>query len=163
MDNLAELYFKDGEYDDAIRSYSSLDRFPLARLEMARIFRLQGDLDRAAESEQLAAEWLGNESLLAKVPENEAHWILEGVVISERGQKLCYTWLLLSATLYLKGDRSGAASDAGLAEQACHSQSREIRGVVRSELVRVKRERPELAELAGAYSLDFLSGGFRSR
>ena len=90
MDNRADQCFKHGQYDDALRNYSSLDRFPLAGLEMARIFLLTDQLDKAAESEQLAEEWL-------KTDANNDPWLIEGVSIPGRGQKLCYAQLSLAA------------------------------------------------------------------
>ena len=145
VDNLADQYFKHGQYDDAIKSYSRLDRFPLARLEMARIFRLTGELDKAAESEQVADEWLKTEA-------NNDPWLIEGVSIPGRGQKICYAQLSLAATLYLKDDQSGAARYAQLAAQSCGSQYLDIRGLLQSELDRVKREREELAKPAESFS-----------
>jgi tetratricopeptide (TPR) repeat protein len=162
VDNLADQYFKHGQYDDAVKSLSTLDRFPLARLEMARIFRLTGTLEKAAESEQQAEGWLEDKSLLATVPENSDPWLIEGVRIPSRDQKICYARLSLSATLYLQGDQTGSARYGQLATQACGSQYLYIRGVLQSELERVRSERPELTKSVDAYSQVLLSWPGRS-
>jgi len=54
--NLANQYFKQGEYDDAIRIYGNIRQFPLAALESAKIYRLKGDLKAAGALEHTAID-----------------------------------------------------------------------------------------------------------
>ena len=154
LDNLADQYFKRGEYDPAIAEYKKLDQFPLAALELAKIYRLKGELDTARERESLAIEWLESDTVMAR-PENEWPWALElgekqGVTITDRKQKLCYARLELSATLYLQGKDGPAAEQSKLARQACGSQTLDVKAVVDWELSSVADE-ADLAAKVQAY------------
>jgi len=150
--NLAAQYFKRGEYPKAIRQYQQVvDGYPLAKLELAKIRRLQeGELEDAREEGQSAVEELGNESVMAGLPENSLPWIFqvsqtEGVSLPSKGQKLCYAQLELSATYSLLGEEAQSAESANQAAKACGSQTRDVRGVVDWDLARVADERTELA------------------
>ncbi|MBZ5726888.1 MAG: toll/interleukin-1 receptor domain-containing protein [Acidobacteriia bacterium] len=155
--NLAGQYFKHGEYRQAIHEYMQVvDGYPLAKLEMAIIQRLQGDLDDAREAEQMAIEELESDTAMASLPENSLPWIFEvpanqAVSIPSKDQKLCYAHLELSATLYLAGNESQAIEHADRAARACRFQTRDIKAVLDWELARVADERNELAPKVYAY------------
>jgi tetratricopeptide (TPR) repeat protein len=148
--NLAAQYFKHGEYESAIREYTkALQNYPEAKLGLAKILRLQGELEEALEKEQLAIQDLGSDSVMASY-ENSLPWIFEVtpnevVSIPGRDQKLCYAHLELSATLYLSGSDSQAAASFDQAAKACGPQSLDLKKVLDRELTRVADERSELA------------------
>jgi tetratricopeptide (TPR) repeat protein len=156
--NLAGQYFKHGEYQQAIHEYMLVvDGYPLAKLEMATIHRLQGDLDDAREEEQVAIEALENDSVMASLPENSLPWIFEvsadqAVSIPSKDQKLCYARLQLSATLYLLGNETQAIENSNRAAQACRFQTRDVKAAVLDwELARLADERNDLAPKVDAY------------
>jgi tetratricopeptide (TPR) repeat protein len=162
--NLAGQYFKHGEYQRAIHEYTQVvDGYPLAKLEMAKIQRLQGDLDEAREELEVAVEGLASASVMASLPENALPWIVQVsanqvVSIPSQDQKLCYARLELSATLYLMGNESQAMENANRAAQACGFQTRDVKAAVLDcELVRVADERNELAPMVSAYSHKILT------
>jgi tetratricopeptide (TPR) repeat protein len=155
--NLADQFFKHGDYAAAIREYSKVvDGYPLAKLEMAKIQRLLGKLTEAREQGQLAIEWLENDSVIASLPENSLPWVFEvsrseAVSIPGEDQKLCYARLELSATLALMGNESLAVENSKRAAQACGTQRIDVAAVVDRELARVADERDELAPSVEAY------------
>jgi Flp pilus assembly protein TadD len=148
--NLADAYFKHGQYDSAIKEYGSIiDQFPLAPLEMARIYRLMGRLDEALERETAAIEWLENDAVMSR-PENLQPWYFEvdgntAVSIPSRNQKLCYARLSVAATTYLKGDVAASDTAWNRGAQACGSQTLYVREVLDHELGQLADERDELA------------------
>jgi tetratricopeptide (TPR) repeat protein len=158
--NLADQYFKHGEYQEAIAVYGRIRQFPLAALESAKIYRLLGELKAAAEQERIAIDWLGQPSV-ANSPENLLPWSLEWgrpepLSLPTEGEKLCYAQLQLSATLYLDRDEAQAKGYSDRAMQACGSRSYEVRKIVQSELERLARERDDLAGRAETYQQRFL-------
>ncbi|MFL6449261.1 MAG: tetratricopeptide repeat protein [Bryobacteraceae bacterium] len=153
--NLADAFFKHGEYGHAIEEYARIDQFPLAALESARIYRLMGKLDDAREKEMVAIEWVDNDDVMNR-PENSEPWYFEldgnqGVSIPSRNQKCCYARLSLATTLYLQGDVTASEEAWNRGVHACGSQSLDIRAVLREELSRVADERDELAVKANKY------------
>src|ERR1022692_3312876 len=74
--NLADQYFKHGEYTEGIRVYGGIREFPLAALESAKIYRLLGDLKAANDLERVAIGWMG-EPAVAKSPESRLPWSIE--------------------------------------------------------------------------------------
>jgi len=161
--NLAGQYFKHGEYSRAIGEYRKVvDGYPLAKLEMGTIQRLQGELDEAREAEQVAIEWLENDSLMAGLPENSLPWVFEvstnqAVSIPSKDQKVCYAHLELAATLYLMGNGTQAIEKANRAAQACRSQTRDVKDVLDWELARVADEWIDLASKVGAFRRQVLA------
>ena len=155
--NLASQYFKHGEYQRAIDEYMQVvDGYPLAKLEIANIQRLKGDLDSARESDQVAIGELENDSVMASLPENSLPWLFEvsaseGVSIPSKDQKLCYARLELSATLYLMGNEARATESSNRAAQACGVQTRDVKAVLNRELARVADERDDLAPKVDDY------------
>jgi hypothetical protein len=155
--NLAAQYFKHGEYDEAVREYRQVvDGYPSAKLELANILRLQGNLHEAREKEQLAIEELENDSTMASLPENLLPLLPqisanEAVSIPSRDQKLCYAHLELSSTLYLLGDEPQSAKQSDQAAKACGAQTLDIKAVLESELARVADEQGNLTARVEAF------------
>ncbi len=158
-DNLADAYFKRGEYEEAVLEYGHIDRFPLAALESGNIHRLLGNLDEAREQELTAIGWLGDKSV-ANRAENQLPWYFtdgtEGVRIATPDEKLCYARFEVAATVYLQGDERQAEENAKEAIQACGVRSSHVKMAVRWEMERVANERDEWKVRAEAYSERFL-------
>ena len=164
--NLADQYFKHGEYTEAIRVYEGIPQFPLAALESAKIYRLLGDLKAAGQQERMAIEWMDGPAG-AKPPESRLPWDIEAgnrgrgggqpVSLFTEGARLCYAHLEFSATLYLDGDEARAKEQSDRAEKDCGARLGVVKAAVRRGLKRVGEEREELAVRAAAYSRKFLA------
>lgn len=153
--NLADAYFKHGEYEKAISEYGQLDRFPLAALESGKIHRLLGRLDEAREQELTAIGWLGDKGVTSLV-ENQLPWYFthadQGISIAGFSEKLCYARFEVGATMFLQGDTNAATDNAKQAREACGVRSIDVKTAVRWDLERVANERDELKVRAEAYS-----------
>src|ERR1039457_6815153 len=164
--NLADQYFKHGEYTEGIRVYGGIREFPLAALESAKIYRLLGDLKAAGQQERMAIEWMDGPAG-AKPPESRLPWDIEAgnrgrgggqpVSLFTEGARLCYAHLEFSATLYLDGDEARAKEQSDRAEKDCGARLGVVKAAVRWGLKRVGEEREELAVRAAAYSRKFLA------
>jgi len=159
--NLADQYFKHGEYKEAIRIYGGIRQFPLAALDSAKIYRLLGDLKAANDLERVAIEWMG-EPAVAMSPEQRLPWWFEyggaqPVSLSTEREKFCYAHLELSATLFLDGDEAHSKDQSDRAEQDCGARLGAVKKVVGWELENVAKEREELAGRVAAYSRKFLA------
>lgn len=159
-DNLADAYFKHGEYDKAITEYGRIDRFPLAALESGQIQRILGRLDEAREEELRAIEWLSNKEV-ASLLENKLPWYFmhktERVSIPGDDEKVCYAKFELSATLYLQRDEGQSAENAKQALSACVFRASHVKTAVRWELERVANENDALRARAEEYCRRFLA------
>jgi tetratricopeptide (TPR) repeat protein len=158
--NLANQYFKQGEYDDAIRIYGNIRQFPLAALESAKIYRLKGDLKAAGALEHTAIDRMDAPG--TKAPENKLPWSIEAggaqpVSLVIGTARLCYAHLELSATLYLEGDEARAKVQSDRAVKDCGPRLDVVKAIVRWELQRVAGERSELAARAAMYSRKVLT------
>jgi tetratricopeptide (TPR) repeat protein len=159
--NLADQYFKHGEYTEGIRVYGGIREFPLAALESAKIYRLLGDLKAANDLERVAIGWMG-EPAVAKSPESRLPWSIESggaqpVSLSTGGAQLCYAHLEFSATLYLDGDEAHAREQSERAARDCGARLGAVKATVRWELERVAQEQGDLAGRATTYSRRFLT------
>jgi tetratricopeptide (TPR) repeat protein len=157
--NLADQYFKHGEYQEAITAYRNTRKFTLAELELAKIFRLRGQLTDARHEGSLAIEWLG-EPAVANTPENLLPWWLDSeggqyLSLTSQNDKLCYARMELSATYYLGGDAVRAKNHADRAAD-CGAVLHDIRAVIAWELQRVAQEQTNLSRKAAEYRRKFL-------
>ena len=150
-DNLADLYFRQGKYPEAIKVYGKTEQHPNSFLELAKIYRLQGKLPEAAGREKDAIRWLEKPSAPA---EQENVWVLDTgvdhtVQLSSLNEKQCYAKLELAVTRFLQGDKSEAARvvPATLGESGkCDSRKTELTNILRWELRRMRNEVPQLAQ-----------------
>jgi tetratricopeptide (TPR) repeat protein len=159
--NLADQYFKHGEYPEAIKVYGRIPQFPLAALESAKIYRLLGELKEANDEERIALESLDTPSI-ADAPENQLPWSLdyggsEPLTLATLREKTCYANLELFATSYLGGDGAGAKDKWDRAVSDCGARLRGVQAVVGSELQRLADERDEVSEKAAEFRNKFLS------
>jgi tetratricopeptide (TPR) repeat protein len=160
--NLADLYFRREEYDNAIEEYGRIAKFPLAALEVAKIYRLQGKLDDARGREEDAIRWLKDPSV-SKAEEQNA-WAfdvsaIQQVRLSLVEEKQCYADLELAVTRFLQGDESQAASAVPAVFEKCGSRQGELKGIVNWELRRLGSQTPALAPRCDAFTKRFLASG----
>ena len=113
--NLATIYFKQLNYEEAIREYGRNKEYPLSSLESAKIYWRLEYLSQALSYQKQAVEWLEDETVMAK-PENQEAWYFElapGKVITleQLDEKKSYAYYCLSVSLYLQGDSEGAQTE----------------------------------------------------
>jgi len=150
--NLADMYFRRGEYEKAIEEYGQVSNFPLAALVVAKIYRLQNNLDDAAGREEDAKSELQQPSV--RQAEESRAWALD--VSADRqirlvliDEKECYAELELAITRFLHGDESQAAGaiSATIGNSGkCRSRQKELREILRWELRRLGSEVPQLTK-----------------
>lgn len=151
LNNLADQHFKRGEYDDALRLYGQLDRFPLGAIESARILRLQGELNRAAEFGQTALAWLSNKEI-AGLEENRWPWYFDEERVAAPEDKRCLAEMELALSRYLLRDESTARQLLAGARSQCPSRLTTLNAIVSSHLDRLKAERDDLGPAAARFA-----------
>ncbi|GAB6907756.1 conserved hypothetical protein [Desulfosarcina cetonica] len=159
--NLAYVYFKQADYDHAIAEYRKIPQSPLAALEWAKAALMQGDVNTVLEEQKVALNWLEDDQV-ATLQKNQGTWYFEvdnheGVRVFTRSEKLCYTKLALSATLFLSGHPVKAQDYFQSAKIACPAVNRVLLSILETDLVRAKEAQPQLADRIEDYRRQFLS------
>ena len=157
--NLADLYFRLSDYDEAIEEYGQVIEFPLSALEAAKIYRLQGKLDDALGREEDAIRWLKKPS--EQSAEGQNAWTFDisptlKVRLGPIAEKECYAELELAMTRFLHGDE-GQAGAVTAAFGKCSSRQHELKDILRSELHRVGSEVPRLTQRSDEFVGKFLA------
>ena len=160
--NLANAYYKQGDYDRAIEGYRRIPKFPLAGLEWAKIAWMKGDLETAVEGQMFALQGLEDQSV-ATMPKNQWPWRFEvegrkePVHIDTLPEKICYAKLALSATLFLQGKETDSEIRFKQAVESCADRTRRLKVVLEADLALAAEEQPKLAARIEAYRRRFLS------
>ena len=160
--NLADLYFRRGDYDKAIEQYGQVANFPLAALETAKIYRLQHKLEAAAERAEDAIRWLKDPNV--QTAEQPHAWALEvspeeQVRLVQLEEKQCYAELELALTQFLQGDENEAASKVRTTigkSGRCRSRQWELTGILSWELHRLGGEVPQLRKGCNEFAAKYL-------
>lgn len=163
--NLADLYFRQGNYPKAKEWYGKTEQHPNSRLELAKIYRLEGNLPLAAEREEEAIHWLNEPSA---PNEQQNVWLLDRgvdqtVELSTINEKQCYAELELAVTNFLrKGDEGIAARAVAAAFEKCSSRREEVKGILKWELRRLSTETkiPQMPQRADDFADKFLGGRY---
>jgi tetratricopeptide (TPR) repeat protein len=160
--NLADLYFRREEYDRAIEEYGRIVNSPLAALEVAKIYRLQGKLDDARGREEDAVRWLKDPSV--RNAEQQSAWAFDvsptqQVQLRLADEQVCYAELELAVTTFLQGDESKAASALPAAFEKCSSRQQELKDILKWELRRLGNQTPALKPRSDAIAERFLGSG----
>ena len=155
--NLADLYFRREDYGQAIVEYGQIDRFPLAAIEVAKIYRLQGKLQDARGREEDAIRWL-------KDGDEKNPWAFEISPVEKKqlrliDEKRCYADLELAVTRFLQDHESEAASAIPAALDRCRSRQEELKSILKWELRRLENEVPAFTNGSEAIVQRFLGSG----
>ena len=158
--NLADLYFRRGDYDKALEEYGKVEKFPLSALDAAKIYRLQGKVDDALGREQDAIRWLKEPSVQAV--EDQYAWAFDvsptqQVRLGPIGEKVCYAELELAVTEFLQGDEGQSAIAVPATFGKCSSRQHELKDILKWELHRLGGEVPELTQRANEFVGKFLA------
>jgi hypothetical protein len=157
---LADLYFRREEYKQAIKHYGLMGRFPLAALELAKIYRLQGNLPDARGRDKDAIRWLKEPAVQSAEEQNG--WAfdvspLQQVRLGPLVEKQCYADLELALTGFLAGDESHAMTAVPAAFESCSSRRKELTDILSWELHRLGSENPKLGERSDQFMKRFLA------
>jgi tetratricopeptide (TPR) repeat protein len=158
--NLADLYFRGKDYDNAVEQYGLISRFPLAALELAKIYRLQGKLEEARGRDEDAVRWLKDPAIQAAEEQNG--WAFDVSPINQTrlgpiAEKQCYADLELLVTRFLAGDEEHAAKAVPLAFENCSSRRTELKDILSWELHRLGSENPKMGERSDEFTKRFLA------
>jgi tetratricopeptide (TPR) repeat protein len=157
--NLADLYFRGEEYGKAIQEYGLMGEFPLAALELGKIYRLQGKLEDARGREEDAISWLKNPGV--QNAERQNGWAFEVNPIQEVRlgpivEKQCYADLELALTWFVAGDEGQAATAVPAAFEKCSSRRHELKEILSWESHRLGGENQTLAARSERFAGRFL-------
>jgi tetratricopeptide (TPR) repeat protein len=158
--NLADLYFKREDYKEAADEYGSMGQFPLAALELAKIYRLQGKLGEAQGREEDAVRWLRDPAI--QNAEQQNAWAFSVSPISEVRlgpivEKQCYADIELGLTSFLEGYDSKAATAIPAAFEKCSSRQEELRAILNWEIHKLGSEVPKFSERSEKFAQQFLT------
>jgi Flp pilus assembly protein TadD len=156
--NLADLYFRREEYDKAIEQYGLMGEFPLAALELAKIYRLQGRLEEARGRGEDAIRWL--KAPAVQSAELKSGWAFEvspekHLRLGPLVEKQCYADLELAMTRFLAGDEGPTATTATAALERCSSRRTELTAILSWELHRLGSENPTFGERSDKFARQF--------
>lgn len=147
--NLAEQYLQRGDYGQAVRIYESLDEYPLARLEAAKVHWARGELKQALDGQTLALRWLANPQVAA-LPKNQVRWRLDtapngaAISVATAGCKHYYAELAQAASRFLlNGKEVTLAADC--------ADDDKIKQAVAEDLRRYALIQPGQAQAAQAF------------
>ncbi len=168
--NLADLYFRRAEYDDAVAEYGSVSGFPFSALQAAKIYRLQNKLNDASGREEDAIRCLKDlDSCLTEPDQRQAEesqaWAFDvsptrQVRLVAREEKQCYAELELAVTEFLKGNDAPATTivPATIGEAGkCHSRQTELTGILKWELRRLGNEVPQFTARTEGFAAKYLN------
>jgi tetratricopeptide (TPR) repeat protein len=161
QNNLADLYFRENDYDKAIEAYGQVAEFPLSALAAAKIYRLQGKLEDAAGREQDAIRWLGEPRV--QLAEDPNAWAFETsptreVRLGPINEKQCYAELELAVTEFLwRGDENATASAVSAGFGKCASRQEEVKAILQWELRRLGSEVPQYTQRSDRFTEKFLA------
>jgi tetratricopeptide (TPR) repeat protein len=158
--NLADLLFREGNYDEAIKQYGVNNEYPLSALEIGKIYWAKGDIAQARDQQRQAIVWLEDENIVTK-PWNQGPWEFEisrnqGVRLSTVREKHCYAHYTLSVSSYLLGEEADAESHGKKAQELCPTAENDLKAIVGYDLARVKEVNGKYAARITAYRQRFL-------
>jgi tetratricopeptide (TPR) repeat protein len=158
--NLADAYFRAEDYDDAIEEYGRMGEFPLAALELAKIYRLQAKLAEARGRDEDAVRWLKDPAV--QKAEEQNGWSfevgpLEEVRLGPLIEKQSYADLELALTRFLVGD-DGTTSAVNAAFEKCGSRKTELGKILMWELHKLGSQNAKLTAGSEKFVELFLGG-----
>lgn len=160
QNSLATIYFKQGQYELAVKEYGKNMEYPLSSLESAKIFWRLGYLSQALNYQRQAISWLENLVVMAK-PENQDAWYMEVVPgqvvkLASLEEKKSYSYLSLSATLYLHGNSEEAEKDIQKVFALKLANQTDINTLLRADLDILLHGDKEVADMVEEFKEKFL-------
>jgi len=151
QDNLAHIYFKQGDDDRAIEMYGKISNYPLSALELAKIYWIRGELQQAESSQRQALQLLNDEQLMSKT-ENQEPWYFEvgndGLELIQLAEKKDYSHFCLSVSLFLQGKDNDAKHELN---DLRSTRQAEIKNIITADLNSLARANSHFSERITAY------------
>jgi len=111
LNNLGGLYFKTGQYDEAIKAYEKIltmdSEYLITYLEIANVLRMSGELQWALAYYKQLVNFISDKEII-DLPENQKRWFFnsgenEVVYLNNPLEKRFYAYYCLSISLFLSG------------------------------------------------------------
>ncbi len=160
QNSLATIYFKQKQYEAAVKEYGKNLEYPLSSLESAKIFWRLGYLSQALNYQKQAVKLLENEIVMIK-PENQEAWFMEitpgeVVKLATIEEKKSYGYLSLSATLFLHGNAEEAEVAVQKVHQLALAKQASINALLKTDLDSLLQGNAEVSELVETFKSRYL-------
>ena len=163
LNNLASVYYRKDDYDNAIKNYElilTLDyEFLVSYLEISLAYRLAGELEMGHAYLRKLAGMMDVKDLTDN-DKNKDGWFYdagdETVGLFSLDEKKQYTPYSLSMTLFLLGKEEDANSAAAKAQSMNTYQETSIKKLVRADLQRYLEKYPKMTGHAKRYADTYL-------
>jgi len=158
--NLGTIYFKQHNYEEAIKEYARNKEYPLSALESAKIYWRLEYLSQALSYQKQAVEWLEDKTIMTK-PENQDAWYFEtvpgkGIELVTLEEKTSYAYYCLSVSLYLQGDMKGAENEVQKLRDLNLAHQANIDALLTADLDALVEANGSFAEQVAAYKQLYL-------
>jgi len=158
--NLGAIYFKQQNYEEAIKEYGKNKEYPLSALESAKIYWRLEYLSQALSYQQQAVEWLENKTIMSK-PDNQDVWYFEiapekKIELASLDEKKSYAYFCLSVTLYLQGDMEGAENEVQKSRDLKVVRQTDINALIKADLDELVQANGSFAAQVAAYKQLYL-------
>jgi len=158
--NLGTIYFKQRNYEAAIKEYGKNKEYPLSALESAKIYWRLEYLGQALSYQKQALEWLEDKTIMTK-PENQDAWSFQiapgkRIELSTLEEKTSYAYYCLSVSLYLQGDSEGAENEVQKMRDLNLARQADIDELLTADLDALVEANGSIAEPVAAYKQLYL-------
>ena len=158
--NLGNIYFKQQDYEEAIKEYGKNKEYPLSALESAKIYWRLEYLSQALSYQKQAVDWLEDKTIMSK-PDNQEAWYFEiahekNIELISLDEKKSYAYFCLSVTLYLQGDMEGAENEMQKLRDLKAARQADINALVTADLDALVQANGSFAEQVAAYKQLYL-------
>ena len=158
--NLGTIYFKQRNYEAAIKEYGKNKEYPLSALESAKIYWRLEYLGQALSYQKQALEWLEDKTIMTK-PENQDAWSFQiapgkRIELITLEEKISYAYYCLSVSLYLQGDSEGAENEVQKMRDLNLARQADIDELLTADLDALVEANGSIAEPVAAYKQLYL-------
>jgi tetratricopeptide (TPR) repeat protein len=155
--SLAGLYAEQNNYAEALKGYEGFNlKYPIAALEAALVYRLQGQFKESQESLNTALILLDDAEAKTQL-ENQTPWQFKTktalISLSNMDDKRYYVDVTLAASQFLNGQKTDARASLGKARGLSEAHPAVIKDLIDYDLNRLAEERPTLADKIKAFKV----------
>jgi tetratricopeptide (TPR) repeat protein len=155
--SLAGLYAEQKSYAKALKVYEGfILKSPIAALEAALVYRLQGQFRESQEWLNTALALLDDAEAKNKL-ENQIPWQFKTktalISLSNMDDKRYYVYVTLAASQFLDDDKPNAKASLAKARRLSEAHTVRIKELIDYDLNRLAEERPTLADKIKAFKV----------